>query len=60
MPTIQVLDATMHYEERGSGTPFVFLHGNPTSSYLWRNGLPRIGAPGRALARDLIGMGRSG
>ncbi|WP_232839715.1 haloalkane dehalogenase [Nocardia aurea] len=60
MPTIDVLDSSMHYEEAGSGTPLVFLHGNPSSSHLWRNVLPRIGEPGRALAPDLIGMGRSG
>jgi haloalkane dehalogenase len=60
MPTIDVLDTTMHYEEAGAGAPIVFLHGNPSSSHLWRNVLPRIGAPGRCLAPDLIGMGRSG
>lgn len=60
MPTINVLDSTIFYEEEGVGTPFVFLHGNPTSSYLWRKVLPRIGEPGRLLAPDLIGMGRSG
>lgn len=60
MPTIDVLDSTIHYEESGSGTPFVFLHGNPASSHAWRNVLPRVGAPGRLLAPDLIGMGRSG
>ena len=60
MPHINVLDSTMFYEEAGTGTPLVFLHGNPTSSHLWRHVLPRIGAPGRCLAPDLIGMGRSG
>jgi haloalkane dehalogenase len=60
MPAIDVLDSTMFYEDDGAGTPFVFLHGNPTSSHLWRNVLPRIGEPGRLLAPDLIGMGRSG
>lgn len=60
MPTIAVLDSTIFYEEAGAGTPLVFLHGNPSSSYLWRKVLPRIGAPGRLLAPDLIGMGRSG
>jgi haloalkane dehalogenase len=60
MPQINVLDSTMFYEEVGTGAPFVFLHGNPTSSHLWRNVLPQIGEPGRALAPDLIGMGRSG
>lgn len=60
MPTISVLDSTMAYSSCGEGTPFVLLHGNPTSSYLWRNILPRIGNIGRALAPDLIGMGASG
>jgi haloalkane dehalogenase len=60
MPAIDVLDSTVFYEEAGAGTPLVFLHGNPTSSYLWRHVLPRIGEPGRCLAPDLIGMGRSG
>lgn len=60
MPTIDVLDSTMYYEDTGNGTPLVFLHGNPASSHLWRNVLPRIGEPGRAMAPDLIGMGRSG
>jgi haloalkane dehalogenase len=59
MPEIQVLDSTIHYQDTGSGVPFVFLHGNPGSSYLWRNVLPRLGR-GRLLAPDLIGMGRSG
>jgi haloalkane dehalogenase len=59
MPEIHVLDSTIHYEDSGSGTPFVFLHGNPASSHLWRNVLPGVGA-GRLLAPDLIGMGRSG
>lgn len=59
MPAISVLDSTMYYEESGSGTTFVFLHGNPSSSYLWRNVLPGVG-DGRLLAPDLIGMGRSG
>ncbi|MFE2431061.1 haloalkane dehalogenase [Streptomyces sp. NPDC059373] len=59
MPTIDVLDSTIHYQEKGSGTPLVFLHGNPGSSYLWRNVLPRVGE-GRLLAPDLIGMGQSG
>ena len=60
MPNIDVLDSTMYYEEMGDGSPLVFLHGNPTSSYLWRRILPKIGEPGRRLAPDLIGMGRSG
>lgn len=60
MPTIDVLDSTMYCEESGEGTPLVFLHGNPASSYLWRGVLSRIGGSGRLLAPDLIGMGRSG
>ncbi|MCX5205687.1 haloalkane dehalogenase [Streptomyces sp. NBC_00237] len=60
MPTIPVLDSTIAYRETGEGTPVVFLHGNPTSSYLWRKILPAVGAPGRLLAPDLIGMGASG
>jgi haloalkane dehalogenase len=60
MPTIEALDSTMFYEDARTGTPFVFLHGNPTSSHLWRHVLPRIGEPARCLAPDLIGMGRSG
>jgi haloalkane dehalogenase len=54
MPTIDVLDSTIHYE--GFSSPFVYLHGNPTSSHAWRHVLPRTGG----LAPDLIGMGRSG
>lgn len=57
---VKVLDSTMHYRESGSGKPIVFLHGNPTSSYLWRNVIPRLEREGRCLAPDLIGMGRSG
>jgi haloalkane dehalogenase len=59
MPTIDVLDSTMQYEESGSGTDLVLLHGNPGSSYEWRKVLPRLG-DGRSLAPDLIGMGGSG
>ncbi|MEV2274535.1 haloalkane dehalogenase [Nocardiopsis sp. NPDC049922] len=60
MPVIDVLDSTMHHEEIGEGTPVVFLHGNPASSHMWRRVMPAVGAPGRLLAPDLIGMGRSG
>jgi len=55
-----VLDSHMAYVEIGVGDPIVFLHGNPTSSYLWRNVIPQLEADGRCLAPDLIGMGRSG
>ncbi|MBB2742329.1 UNVERIFIED_ORG: haloalkane dehalogenase [Microbispora rosea subsp. rosea] len=60
MPSIDVLDSAMYHEETGSGAPFVFLHGNPASSHLWRKVLPGIRAGARLLAPDLIGMGRSG
>ncbi|MFF0309357.1 haloalkane dehalogenase [Streptosporangium sp. NPDC004379] len=60
MPTAHVLDSTIFYRETGTGTPMVFLHGNPTSSHLWRHVLPAVGGPGRLLAPDLIGMGDSG
>ena len=49
----------MTYRESGSGDPIVFLHGNPTSSYLWRNIIPQLVPFGRCLAPDLIGMGGS-
>lgn len=56
---VQVNGARMHYVEVGSGDPVVFIHGNPTSSYLWRNVLPIVGKGHRAIAVDLIGMGQS-
>lgn len=58
--TVPVLDSHMAYVEAGSGAPVVFLHGNPTSSYLWRNVMPHVEPLGRCLAPDLIGMGASG
>ena len=54
-----VLDRQMTYVDMGSGEPIVFLHGNPTSSYLWRNVWPHCQELGRCLAPDLIGMGDS-
>jgi haloalkane dehalogenase len=54
-----VLGLDMAYHEVGSGDPIVFLHGNPTSSYLWRNILPYVSRLGRCIAPDLIGMGDS-
>jgi haloalkane dehalogenase len=57
---LDVLDSFLSYREVGSGSPVVFLHGNPTSSYVWRNVLPLVAPRGRCLAPDLIGMGRSG
>jgi haloalkane dehalogenase len=55
-----ILDSSMSWIEVGGGDPIVFLHGNPTSSYLWRNVIPHLEGRGRCLAPDLIGMGRSG
>ena len=52
-------DVSMAYVEVGVGDPIVFLHGNPTSSYLWRNVIPHVAGLGRCLAPDLIGMGDS-
>lgn len=54
-----VLGRSMAYVEMGSGDPILFLHGNPTSSYLWRNIMPHLADQGRCLAPDLIGMGDS-
>src|SRR3989440_162970 len=56
---VPVLDSFLAYVEVGVGAPIVFLHGNPTSSYLWRNIIPPLQGVGRCLAPDLIGMGRS-
>src|SRR5262249_34510409 len=55
----RVLDHEMAYVEVGQGDPIVLLHGNPTSSYLWRNVLPHLEPRGRCIAPDLIGMGDS-
>ena len=57
---VEVHGSPMHYVEAGAGDPIVFLHGNPTSSYLWRNVIPHLAPLGRCIAPDLIGMGRSG
>jgi haloalkane dehalogenase len=54
-----VLEYTMSYVDEGSGDPIVMLHGNPTSSYLWRNIIPHLSGLGRCVAPDLIGMGDS-
>jgi haloalkane dehalogenase len=55
----QVLGYRMAYVEVGEGDPIVFLHGNPTSSYLWRNVMPHLAGAGRLIAPDLMGMGDS-
>ena len=57
---IPVLDSEMACVDTGAGDPVVFLHGNPTSSYLWRNVIPHVEGTARCLAPDLIGMGESG
>ena len=57
---VRVLDAQMAYVDTGAGDPVVFVHGNPTSSYLWRNVIPHVQPASRCLAPDLIGMGDSG
>jgi haloalkane dehalogenase len=57
---VRVLDSEISYVDTGRGDPIVFLHGNPTSSYLWRNVIPHVSRLGRCLAPDLVGMGRSG
>jgi len=54
-----VLGLQMAYVETGTGDPIVFLHGNPTSSYLWRNVIPHLSDVARCIAPDLIGMGDS-
>jgi haloalkane dehalogenase len=56
---VEVLGSQIHYIDEGDGDPILFLHGNPTSSYLWRNIIPYVKTYGRAIAIDLIGMGRS-
>lgn len=57
--TVQVKGRTMSYVEMGAGNPIVFQHGNPASSYLWRNVMPHLADQGRCIALDLIGMGDS-
>lgn len=56
---LDVNGAKMAYVEMGEGDPIIFQHGNPTSSYLWRNIMPQLADVGRCLAVDLIGMGDS-
>ena len=57
--TVSVNGKTMSYVEMGEGDPIIFQHGNPTSSYLWRNIMPHLADQGRCIAVDLIGMGDS-
>jgi haloalkane dehalogenase len=55
-----ILDTDIVYVDEGDGDPIIFLHGNPTSSYLWRNIIPYAEECGRCLAPDLVSMGQSG
>ena len=57
---VKVLDTEISYVDTGDGEPVVFLHGNPTWSYQWRNIIPHISSDRRCLAPDLVGMGWSG
>ena len=57
---VKVLDTEIEYVDTGRGDPIVFLHGNPTCSYQWRNVVPYVSKVGRCVAPDLVGMGRSG
>jgi haloalkane dehalogenase len=57
--TVKVLGRRMAYHQRGEGAPVLFLHGNPTSSYLWRDVITELNGRGRLIAPDLIGMGDS-
>jgi haloalkane dehalogenase len=56
---VTISGRAMAYSEMGEGDPIIFLHGNPTSSYLWRNVMPHLADQGRCIAPDLIGMGDS-
>lgn len=56
---VEVLGSNMHYIDEGTGPTVVLVHGNPTSSYLWRNVVPRLTGKFRVIALDLIGMGKS-
>lgn len=56
---IEINGSKMHYIDEGEGDPILFLHGNPTSSYLWRNVIPHVTPYARCIAPDLIGMGKS-
>ena len=57
MKYVQVLGSRMAYAEAGEGSLVLFQHGNPTSSYLWRNTIPHVASLARCIAPDLIGMG---
>src|ERR1700736_4728873 len=57
--TVDVLGSRLAYHARGEGRPVLLLHGNPNSSYLWRDVIPELEGCGRLIAPDLIGMGDS-
>jgi len=57
--TVDICGSKMHYLEAGLGRPILFLHGIPTSSYVWRNIIPYLSPLGRCIAPDLIGFGQS-
>jgi haloalkane dehalogenase len=57
---LELINTWISYADTGAGDPIVFLHGNPTSSYLWRNIIPHLAPHARCIAPDLIGMGASG
>src|SRR5258708_39701066 len=56
---VEVDGVKLHYVGQGTGDPILFLHGNPTWSYLWRNIIPIAAAKGRCIALDLVGFGKS-
>ena len=56
---VEILGSKMHYIDQGEGDVFLFLHGNPTSSYLWRNVMRYVAPHGRIVAVDNIGFGKS-
>ncbi|OLS29014.1 MAG: Haloalkane dehalogenase [Candidatus Heimdallarchaeota archaeon LC_2] len=56
---IEIKGSNIHYIDEGEGDPILFIHGNPTSSYLWRNIIPYLSNSARCIAPDLIGMGQS-
>ena len=56
---LKVKGANLHYIEEGKGKPILFIHGMPSSSYIWRNIIPYLRSHGRCIALDLIGHGKS-
>ncbi len=58
--SLDIDNVPMAYADIGTGHPIVFLHGNPTSSFLWRNIVPHLAPLGRCILPDLVGMGDSG